>query len=299
MNQQALNNELPSAASAAEEARLLLAAAVEFSDDAIVGKNLDGIISFWNRGAERIFGYTAQEAVGQPMTLIIPPEYHHEEEQILAQLKRGERIERFETIRRRKDGTLLDVSLVISPIKASSGRIIGASKIARDITEPKRVREALRLSEARFRTLAEELPQLIWTSRPDGPCDYLSPQWVDYTGVGAEEQLGFAWLQQVHPEDREALEVEWKPCRCATPKAASRNGSASTRTSTMRDVPRNYLKQWFKTVRRSCGRASTPWRSCSTPLLTTSARPIGTCRASRNCSSWGTRTNSMTPGVTT
>ena len=142
---------------AAELRARRLAAIVESSDDAIIGKNLNGIIANWNQGAERMFGYTAQEAVGQPISLIVPAERHHEEEQILARLRRGERILHFETIRRRKDGTLLDVSLTMSPIKDSLGRIVGASKIARDITERKRSEQALRQSETSFRTLAEEL----------------------------------------------------------------------------------------------------------------------------------------------
>jgi PAS domain S-box-containing protein len=115
-----------------------LAAIVESSDDAIIGKSLDGIISSWNRSAERLFGYTAEEAIGQHITLIIPPARLDEESMIIEQLRRGQRVDHFETIRMRKDGTLVDISLTISPIKDSSGRVVGASKVARDITEHKR-----------------------------------------------------------------------------------------------------------------------------------------------------------------
>ena len=119
----------------AEEARARLAAIVESSDDAIVSKTLDGIIRSWNAGAERLFGYSTQEAIGQPITLIIPPERQDEERAILARLCRGERVEHFETVRVSKHGRRLNISLTVSPIRDDAGLIIGASKIARDITE--------------------------------------------------------------------------------------------------------------------------------------------------------------------
>lgn len=115
-----------------------LAAIVESSDDAIVSKNLDGVITSWNRGAERLFGYTGEEAVGQPITIIIPQDHRDEEPAILARIRRGERIEHFETVRQRKHGSLITISLTVSPIRDSKGKIIGASKIARDITAQRR-----------------------------------------------------------------------------------------------------------------------------------------------------------------
>ena len=139
----------------AEEARAYLAAIIASSGDAIVGKTLDSVITSWNEAAERMFGYTAAEAVGQQIYLIIPPERHGEEGQILERLRRGERIEHFETLRRRKDGTHIDVSLTVSLIKDSEGRIIGASKIARDITERKRAEQRLAAQYAVTRVLAE------------------------------------------------------------------------------------------------------------------------------------------------
>ena len=141
----------------AEADRVLLAAIVESSADSIISKDLNGIITSWNRGAERMFGYTLQEAMGQPITIIVPSERHHEEQQILARINRGERIGFFETICRRKDGALLDVSVAISPLKDSLGRIVGDSRIARDVTERKCTEEKLRQSETSFRVLAEKL----------------------------------------------------------------------------------------------------------------------------------------------
>ena len=110
---------------------------VESSDDAIISKNLDGIITSWNRGAERLFGYTAEEAIGQPVTIIIPQDRLDEEREILARIRRGERIDHFETVRQRKHGGLVSISLTVSPVKNAEGSIVGASKVARDITEQK------------------------------------------------------------------------------------------------------------------------------------------------------------------
>ena len=118
-----------------EGMRQLLAAIVDSSDDAIVSKTLDGIITSWNLGAERLFGYTAAEAVGRHITLIIPDDRRAEEEDVLARLRRGDRIDHFETVRRTKDGRLVPISLTVSPVRDSRGKIIGASKVARDITD--------------------------------------------------------------------------------------------------------------------------------------------------------------------
>jgi PAS domain S-box-containing protein len=127
----------------AEQSTARLAAIVGSSDDAIISKDLNGIILSWNAGAELLFGYTADETIGKPVTMLIPPEQVDEEPKILERLRRGERIEHYETIRRHKDGTLLDISLSVSPLADSSGKIVGASKIARDITARKRAERAL------------------------------------------------------------------------------------------------------------------------------------------------------------
>ncbi|MFZ1198354.1 MAG: PAS domain S-box protein [Pseudolabrys sp.] len=121
-----------------------MASIVESSDDAIVSKNLDGIIANWNRGAERIFGYTSDEAIGQPITIVIPTDRQSEERKILMRIRRGERIDHFETVRQRKDGSLVVVSLTVSPVRNAEGQIVGASKIARDITERNETTSKLR-----------------------------------------------------------------------------------------------------------------------------------------------------------
>jgi len=135
----------------------MLAAIVASSDDAIISKTLEGVITSWNAGAERLFGYTTKEAVGQPITMIIPLDRRGEETVILARLREGKRIDHFDTVRLRKDGTRLDISPTISPVRDTAGKIIGASKIARDISARKRVERELHESEQRFRTLADAL----------------------------------------------------------------------------------------------------------------------------------------------
>jgi len=149
--------ELPTLRLQADKAIGLLASIVDSSDDAIVSKTLQGVITSWNSGAERLFGYSAKEAVGQPITMIIPLDRRDEETKILGRLRQGERIDHFDTVRVRKDGTRLEISLTISPVRDAAGKIIGASKIARDITGRKRIERELHESEQRFRTLADAL----------------------------------------------------------------------------------------------------------------------------------------------
>ena len=135
--------------SGAQDGDALLAAIVESSDDAIISKTLDGIITTWNRGAQRIFGYTPEEAIGQPITMLIPDDRKDEEVMILARLRRGDRIEHYETIRMAKDGHLLDISVTISPVRDERGVVIGASKVARDVTLQKRIQRELQHADER------------------------------------------------------------------------------------------------------------------------------------------------------
>ncbi|MGH6887387.1 MAG: PAS domain-containing protein, partial [Geminicoccales bacterium] len=144
-----------------------LAAIVESSEDAIVSKSLDGIVRSWNPAAEELFGYAADEMVGRPISILAAPGREKEMPEILERVRRGEKIDHYETVRRRKDGSLVHVSLTISPIYDHAGRIVGASKIARDITERNRAEAALRDSEQRFRILANTVPDMVWTADPD------------------------------------------------------------------------------------------------------------------------------------
>jgi PAS domain S-box-containing protein len=151
----------------AQEAQARLAAIVESSDDAMISKDLNGTILSWNAGAERLFGYTTGEAVGRSITLIISPERLDEERDILERLRRGQRIEHFETVRVRKDGRRLDISLTVSPIRNDEGRVVGASMVTRDITERKRAEDELRKQTERMRLLWEAASVLLTTEEPD------------------------------------------------------------------------------------------------------------------------------------
>jgi PAS domain S-box-containing protein len=185
----------------AEETRSLLAEVVASSDDAIISKTLDGIITTWNSGAQRMFGYAADEVIGQPITLLIPPDHLDEEPDILQRLRRGERIEHYETIRRRKDGTLLNVSLSVSPMRDIKGTIVGASKIARDVTDRKRAEQAVRASEVRFRLMADSAPVLIWMADTSKACTWFNKAWLEFSNRTMEQELGFGWVQNIHPDD--------------------------------------------------------------------------------------------------
>jgi PAS domain S-box-containing protein len=167
MDRQELIPDARTNSAANSDAERRLAAIVESSDDAIIGKTLDGIITSWNAGAQRIFGYSAKEAVGQPITIVIPQDLWHEETEILERLRNGERVDHFETTRLCKDGSTIAISLTISPIRDANGAITGISKIARDVTEHRRmlVREAASraeiLAERKFRDLIENAPDAI------------------------------------------------------------------------------------------------------------------------------------------
>jgi len=181
----------------AEEAQGRLAAIVQSSDDAIVSKNLNGIITSWNAAAERIFGFTRDEAVGSPVTIIIPPELQNEEKQILSRLRKGERIDHFETVRMTKSGRRLNVSLTISPVRDSSGRIVGASKIARDVSERKRIEEALhegqlqlQKSESRLRAAFGQAYSFLVLLEPDGTIIEANHASLEAAGCTREQVIG-------------------------------------------------------------------------------------------------------------
>ena len=174
-----------------ERAARQLAAIVASSEDAIVSKNLDGIIATWNQGAERLFGYKAEEVIGWPITILIPPDRLGEEPEILARIRRGERVDHFETVRRRKDGSLVDISLTISPVRDEEGRIVGASKIARDITDRKEFEAKLKDSERQLKDLLAAIPAAIYTTDAQGRITYYNRMAVDLAGrepvLGSDE----------------------------------------------------------------------------------------------------------------
>lgn len=185
-------------------AQARLAAIVESSDDAIISKDLNGVIRSWNAGARRIFEHTAEEAIGRSITIIIPPERHDEETQILQRLRKGERMEHFETVRVTKSGKRIDVSLTISPVRNSNGQVIGVSKIARDITERKQAEEELRESEERFRAILETTPECVKLVAPDGTLLHMNAPGLKMVGADrAELVIGQSVYDLIAPEDRD------------------------------------------------------------------------------------------------
>jgi len=174
-----------------EELNRTLAAVVESSDDAILSKDLNGIIATFNPGAERLFGYKAEEVVGKAVTVLIPSDRQHEEPEILARIRRGEQVRHYETERRRKDGTLVNISLTVSPVKDDQGRIVGASKIARDITERKLSDARLRDSERQLQELIAVMPAAIYTTDAEGKITYFNQAAAELAGrtptLGSDE----------------------------------------------------------------------------------------------------------------
>ncbi len=192
-----------------EEATTRLAAIVASAGDAIVGKTVDGIVTSWNPAAERIFGYTEKEMVGQSIFRLIPEELHGEEQELLARIRRGEQVEFSVTDRIRKDGQRISISLTVSPIWDSTGRIIGASSIKRDHTERKRAAEELARREERYRALVTATSSIVWTTDREGKFTEGQPTWEQYTGQSWEDQRGFGWMNALYPEDRAALKAAW------------------------------------------------------------------------------------------
>lgn len=194
----------------AEEAQAFLAAIVTASPDAIISKALDGTIVTWNRGAEGLFGYPQEEIVRQPVEQLVPNELKEEELKLRSRVLQGTSVEQFETQRRHKQGRRIDVSISMSPIRDETGAIIAIAQTMRDITYRKQAEKALQASEERFRTLTKTIPQLVWSCRPDGACEYMSEQWLAYTGTTIEENLGFGWLSTIHPDDAPTVDRIWR-----------------------------------------------------------------------------------------
>ncbi|AKH42207.1 PAS domain S-box-containing protein [Altererythrobacter atlanticus] len=194
------------------EVRDLYAALIESSDDAIVAKDTDGIVNSWNPAAEKLFGYSAEEMIGQSIRILIPADLQEEEDLILSRIRNGERVDQFFTKRRHKSGRLLDVSVAVSPVRNSEGRIVGASKIARDAQPYLENQRRLRESEERFRMLAENMSQLAWIARPDGQIFWYNKRWYDFTGTTLEQVEGWGWADIHHPDHLQQVEEHYRSC---------------------------------------------------------------------------------------
>lgn len=180
------------------------------SDDAIVGKSLDGRILSWNAAAERIFGWSADEMVGMNVRRLIPADRLDEEDAIIAAIVRGERYPSFETIRHRKDGSEVHVAVTVSPVLDREGRVIAASKIARDISGKRAAQARLEDSESRFRLLAENISQLAWIAGADGWISWYNKRWFDYTGTTLEQMQGWGWQAVHHPDHVDRVTERFK-----------------------------------------------------------------------------------------
>lgn len=209
----------------AEQTKARLAAIVETSDDAIITKGLDGIITSWNASAQRLFGYTAEEAIGQHVTMLIPADRLEEEPTIIDRLQHGDRVDHFETKRARKDGNLLDVSLTISPLKDSAGRVVGASKIARNITERKQAEEALAHQRRLYEGVLSTTPDLAYIFDLDHRFIYANEGLLKMWGKTWEEaigknclELGYeSWQAELHDSEIQEVINSKKPVRGVIP----------------------------------------------------------------------------------
>jgi PAS domain S-box-containing protein len=198
---------------AAERAATRLAAIVAASDDAIVAKTLEGVVTGWNPAAERVFGYSEEEMLGQSIFVLIPPELHDSERDILDRIRRGERVDFADTVRIRKDGTRINIALTVWPVWNSSGVVVGASSIKRDITERKRAEAELARREERYRALVAATTSVEWLATPEGHFMGEQSSWRQYTGQTAGDQAGLGWTEAIHPEDRESFRTGWRQAR--------------------------------------------------------------------------------------
>jgi PAS domain S-box-containing protein len=225
----------------------LFSAAVESSNDAIVTKSLDGTITGWNPAAERMFGFTAAEAVGQGIHLIVPRDRLTEMHDILRRIGQGGSIEQHETVRLRKDGSPVEVSLSISPIKTASGEIIGASKIARDITESKRTQQALDQQIEERRRIFETSQDLILVSDPKGVLVQVSPSSQTILGYAPEQMIGHSAIEFIHGDDLDSTREEMRAARRGL---HTRNFDARYVHRDGRNVTLSWMGTWSEPVRR-------------------------------------------------
>ncbi len=185
-------------------------ALVHSSDDAIVAKDVDGIVLGWNAAAERLFGWTAAEMIGGSIRRLLPADRQDEEDLILARIRAGERVGQFFTKRVHKSGALFDVSLTVSPVRDPAGAIVGAAKIARNAGPYFADQQRLRESERRFRMMADNISQLAWIARGDGHLFWYNRRWLDYTGATLAEMAGWGWEKVQHPDHLARVIERWR-----------------------------------------------------------------------------------------
>ena len=189
----------------AEETRARLASIIESSNEAITSASLDLRFTSWNAGAERMFGYPAEEVLGQPVTLLMPPEHQQRALDLLRRVVEEDRVAHFETVRRREDGSRVHVSFTYSPIRNSSGKVVGVSAIGQDVTERKRAEQAIRDSESKFRAFVETTEEWVWAMDVETVHTYSNPAVTRILGYEPEEVVGMAWTEFVLEADREEL----------------------------------------------------------------------------------------------
>ncbi|HYL34972.1 MAG TPA: PAS domain S-box protein [Bryobacteraceae bacterium] len=246
---------------AAEESRLLISI-VECSDDAIISKNPDGTVLSWNQGAQRIYGYSAEEMVGQSIARLVPGGHGDDFPEIMRDERLGQRIEHLETERIRKDGRRILVALNISPLRDDAGAIVGAAVISHDITGPKRAEKALERSEVRYRSLVRAVSQIVWTTNAQGEVLEDQPTWREFTGQTCEENKGWGRMLALHPDDRErTLEVWSKALQKGIPYATEyrlRRLDGEYRWMAVHGVPvldeRGQVREWVGTCADITGR---------------------------------------------
>ena len=196
-----------------ERGTIRLAAIMASSTDAIIGKSLEGVVTSWNAAAERIFGFAEHEIVGQSIYRLIPEHLHQAERELLDRISRGQRVDFAETERVRKDGTRISIALTVSPIWDSSGKIVGASSIKRDISDRKRAEEELARREQRYSALVTATTSVVWTADPAGRFDHAQSSWEGFTGQSWREQEGLGWMSSIHVEDRPTAMASWRTAR--------------------------------------------------------------------------------------
>ncbi|HVF47391.1 MAG TPA: PAS domain S-box protein [Pyrinomonadaceae bacterium] len=191
------------------EAKYFLASIIESSRDSIITVDFDSVITTWNHAAESLYGYTAAEAIGKSLSMLLLPadlvEIFHDVDKV----RLGEAVEMFETIRLDKDGRRLDLEVVMSPVKDSTDRVVGVSTIVRDISERLESEAALQFSEQRFRVAVDAMDSLVWTNNPRGEMEGEQPGWENFTGQTYDEYQGFGWCKAVHPDDAQLTIDAW------------------------------------------------------------------------------------------